>query len=66
MKTFKEFPEELECPICKTSKAGECFLIEVDGTEDGNNCEAQPVHKDCLLHDNYRYLKEMGIIYFRV
>ena len=62
MRTFKHFPESKKCPICNKSKDGECILIPIDGTTDGNNCEAIPVHVECML-DGFRYNREHSIFY---
>jgi len=63
MRTFEHFPDvpKLACPICGTNEDSECILVGIDGTADGNNEQAQPVHTNCLRH--LRYLKEKGIIY---
>ena len=50
------------CPICKTNEDKECVLIAIAGTEDGNICEAQPTHLDCVLKDLI-YDKEHQLIY---
>lgn len=65
MKTFEHFPETSVCPICGTSEDKPCTLVTIDGTNDGNRCEAQPVHVDCLVGE-WRYNKECGVIYKRV
>lgn len=56
MKYFKHFPEEQTCPICKTNKDAECFLMPIHGTNDGRICEAQPVHKNCI---NDKFIKDL-------
>ena len=64
MRTFKHFPEDLICPICDTNNDKECCLIPIDGTADGNICEAQPVHVDCVTDfSKFRYHRELKIIY---
>ena len=60
-RTFKHFPEDLECIVCGTSKDGECVLIPKDNTSDGNVCEAVPVHVSCL--EGMRYSEEGSLIY---
>lgn len=49
MRTFDHFPETTICPICKTNEDKRCCLVPIDGTEENNNVEAQPVHIHCLL-----------------
>lgn len=63
MRTFEKFPENARCPMCGTNEDKECFLIPIDGTDDGCVCEAQPAHTECLKIDGYRYNKVNGIIY---
>ena len=65
MRSFKHFPDIKTCPICGTNEDKECFLVPIDGTEDGNNCEAQPFHVDCLTNyaDRFRYHSEMNFLY---
>lgn len=63
IRTFDNFPDHATCPLCGTNENKKCFLIPIDGTEDGNISEAQPTHLDCLLEGTYRINKEHGIIY---
>ena len=63
MRTFKNFPETSKCIICRNNDNRECTLIPIDGTENGNNCEAVPVHVDCIKNLKLRYNKEANIIY---
>ena len=66
MRTFDNFPNDNICPICKSNDNKECWLMPIDGTEDGNNCEATPVHVECtgtFMVDRMRYNKSHGIIY---
>jgi hypothetical protein len=65
MRFFKHFPEQSICPICKTNKDTECFLMPIDGTQEDNNCEAQPTHKHCVdsIHEKLRWNREVNIIY---
>ena len=35
MRTFENFPEGTNCPLCGTNENKECCLIPIDGTEDG-------------------------------
>jgi len=36
------------CPLCRTAQDLPVVLVPIPGTEDGNNIEAQQVHKRCL------------------
>ena len=45
---FEDCEFDKECPICKTKKKGDGILIGIDGTEKGNNIQADLVHTDCL------------------
>ena len=63
MRTFEHFPEDIPCVICRKSDDKKCTLLPVDGTEDGNNCEAIPVHADCVRNLEFRYNRGVGIIY---
>jgi len=64
MRTFEHFPQDIICILCRTNDDKPCILIPIDGTEDGWNCEAEPVHVDCMLI-GFRYLKEAGVVYRR-
>ena len=66
MRTFEHFPEISKCPICGTNEDKECFLMPIDGTEDGSNCEAQPTHVGCVEVNKLRFNKEVGIIYYKI
>jgi len=61
MNTFEHFPKEAICPICGTNTDKECILIGIDGTQEGNNCQAIPVHLDCIL-ESLMYYKDIHII----
>ena len=50
MRTFK-FPEEEVCIVCNTNKPEDAVLIGIDGTQEGYNIEAKPIHLDCLLQN---------------
>ena len=66
MKTFPEFPEEANCPICGTNSNTECWLMPVTGTETGGNIEAVPVHVECtgqFLVNRMQFNRDIGIIY---
>ena len=65
---FKLFPKDKTCIICNNNTEGVCMLIAVDGTEQGNRCEAIVAHIDCIYEalDNSRYNKIANIVYFTV
>ena len=63
MRTFEHFPDNTICPICGTNNDKECILISIDGTDKGNSCHAQPVHVECLRTNNFRYNKDVNVIY---
>ena len=63
-RTFTHFPEDIKCPVCKTSEDAECILLEIDGTEEENICQAQPVHLWCAVAQRYR--KDIGLLYRKV
>jgi hypothetical protein len=46
-----------KCPICKTNEDKQVILVGVDGTEEGNNMQAEQIHVDCidLRLSNERY-----------
>lgn len=56
---FKECEFKKECPICGQKHTGDGMLIGIDGTEEGNNIEAELVHVDCL---NLRLYKDKMLI----
>lgn len=66
MRTFEQFQATSECPICHSNENKPCILVAIDGTEDGNICEAQPVHVDCLMETRWSYRKDLKIIYTMV
>ena len=70
MRSFDHFPQghNARCPVCGTDDDKPCFLLPIDGTSNGHNCEAIPTHVDCIREhlDQLRYLKDMDIIYMRV
>ena len=49
MRTFKHFPGDKLCPICKTNLDKECVLIAIYGTFKENIAEAIPTHANCLM-----------------
>lgn len=66
MKVFTNFPEDRVCPICKTNEDKECWLIPLDGTQEGNIEQARPIHVECTgekLAGRMRMNEEIGIIY---
>ena len=63
MRTFKEFPSEQKCILCGTTENKECVLIPIDNTDDGNVCEAKPIHVKCLISGQYQFDKEYKILY---
>ena len=60
LRTFKHFPHDSTCPICKGNEDGECILVGIDGTEDGHNMQALPVHTGCL---SLRFKQDAGVLY---
>lgn len=48
MRSFKKFPKDSICPICKTNEDKESVLIPIEGTQKGYNSEAQVFHLDCI------------------
>jgi len=65
MRSFKCFPFESRCPICGTGDDAPCVLIPIDGTQRGNNIQAQPVHVECLNSDRMQYNRAVNIIYIQ-
>jgi len=64
MRTFKSFPSNTNCVVCGTKDDSECILIAIDGTEDGKNCQATPIHTSCL--NKLKYNKELNLIYIKL
>lgn len=60
MRPFEHFPDHAECVVCKTNQDKPCILVPIDGTEDGGNIEATPIHVDCI---DIRYKKENNLLY---
>ena len=58
---FKHFPKDSICPTCGTNDDEETVLVPIWGTQEGNNCEAQPFHLGCAVATVYN--KENGLIY---
>jgi len=63
MRTFKQFPEKSICKMCGTNTNKECVLVPIDGTQDGFNTEALPVHTDCIKEGKLRYNPDANIFY---
>ncbi|KKS35466.1 MAG: hypothetical protein UU99_C0011G0009 [Parcubacteria group bacterium GW2011_GWE2_42_14] len=65
MRTFDHFPATITCPLCGTSEDKPCTLIPIDGTEDGGNCEAIPVHADCVANAQLQFNRDVNVFYVR-
>jgi len=63
MRIFEHFPEQTRCVLCGTNKDKPCVLVAVDGTENGNICEAKPVHVECLTDRPWQINLQEGFIY---
>lgn len=63
-RTFKHFPKDKICPICKTNEDEETVLLPIDGTDNENICEAEPFHLYCAMAE--RLNKSVGIIYKQI
>jgi len=62
-KVFDHFPaDHATCPVCKTNKDKPCVLLPIDDTEEGNICQGQPTHAECL-QSGFRYNQTLGVIY---
>lgn len=48
MRTFETFPADTKCVICGKNDNKPCALLPIAGTQDGMNCQATPVHVDCM------------------
>lgn len=50
MRIFKEpnNTADWKCPICKTNDIKPVTLVEIIGTQEGNNIEAEQIHVDCI------------------
>lgn len=59
-RTFKHFSKDKKCPICGTNDDKECFLIPIQGTEEGNLMQAEAFHLDCI---SLMYNKDEKVIY---
>jgi len=49
---FEHFPKDEKCPICNTNEDGECLLIQIDYTAEGNISEAALIHLWCAIATN--------------
>lgn len=64
MKVFTNFPEKVKaCPVCKKYDNAPCVLVGIDGTEDGLNMQAAPVHLHCI---ELRWSIDADLFYQRV
>jgi len=65
MRVFKEpnLSNGWVCPICYTNEKKPVVLIPVEGTEEGNNIQAEQFHLDCI---GLVWEKRLGIIYQKV
>lgn len=69
MRCFEQFPENKLCPICNTNTNKSCTLVPIDGTDEGNICEAEVFHVDCIediIKSKLRYNKGANIIYYNL
>ena len=70
MRTFDHFPKEKTCPLCGDSTDGKTVLIPIEGTNDGNIWQAQPVHLACIEPERLLPLlainAEVGVLYARI
>ncbi len=62
MRTFEKFPEKSKCPLCKTNEDKECILVAIHGTDEGNICQATPVHTECIER-GLVYVKDLDLVY---
>lgn len=37
-----------KCPICNTAEDKEVVLVGIEGTQEGNNMQAEQIHLDCI------------------
>ena len=63
MFTFEQFPEGKICKMCGTGENKKCTLILIDGTDDGANTKAEPVHVECIEKMNLRYNAGVNVFY---
>jgi hypothetical protein len=65
LRIFPKFNTIDNCPICNTNEDKPCVLIPIEGTEDGYNVEAKPVHCDCIKDKygkSYIFIKGVLVI----
>lgn len=62
MKIFDKFSDSSGaiCPICGTNEIKKTVLCVIDGTSDGEICEAKQFHLDCI---KLRYRAGIGLLY---
>ena len=60
---FQGFPSASKCPLCGKGTDTPCILVPIEGTANGNNEEAIPVHVTCMEDSRWRYLPHLGVIY---
>ena len=62
MRIFKEpnLSGGWKCPICHKSTKSKVVLIGIEGTEDGNNMQAEQFHLDCI---DLAYDKSLEILF---
>ena len=50
MRTFEHpnFSGDWVCPICGTAEDKPIVLIPIQGTQKGNNCQAEQYHEHCI------------------
>ena len=48
-----------KCPICKTNDNKPVVLVSVEGTQEGNNVEAEQIHLECI---DLTYYKDIDIL----
>ena len=69
MRLFEHFPQggKEKCPVCGTEDDRPCFLMPIDGTSDGQICEAVPTHADCISGrlDQLRFSRLFCAIYMK-
>lgn len=63
MRTFQHFPKNKVCLMCGSEKDEECTLVEIDGTDKGNICQAIPVHVKCVTKGDLRYNRSYNVFY---
>ena len=61
MRTFEEpnISNDWKCPICETNNLEPVVLIGIEGTQEGNNIQAEQFHLDCI---ELLYIKEQKVL----